>query len=113
MTAGVTTVIYPVKDLDAAKAIFTTLLGTPIADAPYYVGWRVDGQDIGLDPNGHKNGITAPLPFHQVEDIHQTVKALVEAGATEKQAPRDVGGGKLTATVVDADGNTIGLLQNP
>jgi hypothetical protein len=39
------------------------------------------------------------------------LKALLEAGAVEQQGVRDVGGGKLTASVRDADGNVIGLLQ--
>jgi hypothetical protein len=29
------------------------------------------------------------------------------------QAVQDVGGGKLIASVKDADGNNIGLIQNP
>jgi hypothetical protein len=34
-------------------------------------------------------------------------------GRRTQQAVRDVGGGKLTATVKDADGNVIGLIQSP
>jgi hypothetical protein len=33
------------------------------------------------------------------------------ARAKAEQDAKDVGGGKLTATVKDADGNVIGLLQ--
>ena len=29
-------------------------------DQPYYVGYNVAGQDIGLDPNGHRQGMTGP-----------------------------------------------------
>jgi predicted enzyme related to lactoylglutathione lyase len=36
---------------------------------------------------------------------------LVDAGAETQQEVTDVGGGKLVATVKDADGNVIGLLQ--
>jgi len=46
-----------------------------------------------------------------VDDIAESVAQLVEAGATEQQAVNDVGGGKLIATVADADGNLIGLVQ--
>jgi hypothetical protein len=35
----------------------------------------------------------------------------VDAGAEAQQGVKDVGGGKLIASVKDADGNTIGLLQ--
>jgi hypothetical protein len=63
MASGMQTVIYPVKDVESAKKVYTTLLGTPPAyDSAYYVGWNIGGQDIGLDPNGHRQGMTAPLP---------------------------------------------------
>jgi predicted enzyme related to lactoylglutathione lyase len=48
-----------------------------------------------------------------VGDIKASLQALVDAGATPKQAVTDVGGGKLIATVTDADGNAIGLMQSP
>jgi len=106
------TLIYPVKDLDAAKAIFAALLGVaPEMDEPYYVGWKIDGQDIGLDPHGHSKGLTGPQPYWHVEDIAKTVAALVEAGAALTDKPHDVGGGRLIATVKDADGNPIGVIQ--
>jgi predicted enzyme related to lactoylglutathione lyase len=111
MTEGVKTIIYPVKDLAAAKAVFSELLGTPDMDEVYYVGWNVAGQDIGLDPNGHAKGMTGPVPHWNVENIHGTLKALLEAGAEIVQEVKDVGGGKLVASVKDANGNPIGLIQ--
>ena len=109
MNQGVKTIIYPVKDLAKAKALFTALLGKePFADSPYYVGYKVGDQDIGLDPNGHKHGMT---PYYQVDDIKQSLQALLNAGATTVQEINDVGGGKLIASVKDADGNVIGITQ--
>jgi hypothetical protein len=58
MTQGMQTVIYPVKDLDRAKALYGALFGTPVMDEPYYVGFRVADQDVGLDPHGHSQGMT-------------------------------------------------------
>jgi predicted enzyme related to lactoylglutathione lyase len=114
MTTKVNTIIYPVTDIAAAKALYGRLLGVaPYADEVYYVGFRVDGQDIGLDPNGHKKGMTGPIGYFDVEDIHGVLKGLVESGAEVLQEPRDVGGGKLIATLKDADGNVFGLAQNP
>lgn len=113
MTSGIRTVIYPVKDLAQAKALYTKLTGVaPIADQPYYVGFKVDGQDIGLDPNGHSQGMTGPLAYWHVDDINESLQQLVDAGAEVQQAVRDVGGGKLVASVRDPDGNPIGLLQS-
>jgi predicted enzyme related to lactoylglutathione lyase len=37
----------------------------------------------------------------------------VAAGAQLQQEIKDVGGGRLIATVNDTDGNIIGLLQDP
>ena len=112
MTDGLKTIIYPVRDLARAKTVFTELLGTePVMDQPYYVGYATAGMDIGLDPNGHAQGMTGPLGYWHVHDIGASVKALVAAGAEVRSDVRDVGGGKLVATLADADGNTIGLLQ--
>jgi predicted enzyme related to lactoylglutathione lyase len=114
MTSGMQTVIYPVHDLAQAKSVYSALLGAaPIVDEPYYVGFRVADQDIGLDPNGHNKGMTGPVSYFLVGDIKASLQALVDAGATPEQAVTDVGGGKLIATVTDADGNAIGLMQSP
>jgi predicted enzyme related to lactoylglutathione lyase len=85
----------------------------PYADAPYYVGYRVAGQEIGLDPNGHKQGLSGPLPYWEVKDIKKSLQSLKDAGAQVAQEVRDVGGGKLVATVKDADNNIIRLVQSP
>ena len=114
MTAGVKTVIYPVRDLTAAKALYDELLGTePVMDQPYYVGYRIGGQDIGLDPHGHGRGMTGPVAYWHVPDIHTSLQALLDAGARAQQGITDVGGGKLVGSVTDADGNVIGLVQEP
>jgi predicted enzyme related to lactoylglutathione lyase len=113
MNHGVKTVIYPVSDLAESKALYSALMGmAPAFDTPYYVGFQVDGQDIGLDPNGHRNGMTGPVAYLRVDDIEATLRALLDAGAQPGQAVRDVGGGRLIATVMDPDGNVIGLLQD-
>lgn len=52
----------------------------------------------GLDPHGHRDG---PVGYWHVADIK------------EHQEVKDVGGGKLTAMVRDADGNVTGLIQSP
>ncbi len=111
MNQGVQTVIYPVKDLAKAKAQFRELLGVePYADAPYYVGFKVGSQDIGLDPHGHQAGATA---YYHVSDIQGSLQKLLDAGAQSVQETRDVGGGRLIASVKDANGNIIGLIQDP
>ncbi|MGP8058103.1 MAG: VOC family protein [Acidimicrobiales bacterium] len=108
------TVLYPVKDLDKARALFAALFGTePHADSPYYVGFSVDGDEIGLVPSGHDQGMTGPVPFFDVDDISATLGTLTAAGAQVVQEPTNVGAGLLVAKVKDADGNDIGLRQPP
>ena len=112
MNQGIRTVIYPVKDIAQAKKLYSKLLGVePYADQPYYVGFRVGDQEIGLDPNGHKQGMTGPVDYFHVSDIQQSLQSLVDVGAQVQQEVKDVGGGRLIAWVKDPDGNTIGLLQ--
>jgi len=112
MTAGISLIVYPVTDLAKAKQIYTQLLGVePYMDSPYYVGYKFGDQEIGLDPNGHKSGLTGPVAYRQVADIHQSVQGLLDAGAQILQEVKDVGGGLLVAIVKDADNNAIGLRQ--
>ncbi|HEY3504285.1 MAG TPA: VOC family protein [Actinocatenispora sp.] len=114
MSDGMTTILYPVTDLDAAKATFRALLGVePAQDTPYYVGFEVGGQTIGLDPGGHQRGMRGGVGYVEVDDIAGRLQALLAAGAETVEDVHDVGGGKLIASVRDADGNVLGLMQTP
>ncbi len=114
MKQGMQLVVYPVKDITRAKALYREALGVePYADQPYYVGFRAGEQEIGLDPNGHAKGMTGPIGYVEVDDIHRRLRSLLAAGARERQKVTDVGGGKLIAWVEDVDGNLIGLQQTP
>ncbi len=112
-TQGIKTVLHPVSDLAAAKAVYTALLGVPPqSDAPYYVGYEAEGQQIGLVPGGGQ-GMTSPVAYWHVLDIEAKLAEVTAAGATVKEAAHDVGGGRLVATFTDPDGNVLGLLQDP
>jgi predicted enzyme related to lactoylglutathione lyase len=106
------TVLTPVQDLDAVKPVWVALLGEPTTDSPYYVGWTLDGQEVGLVPGGHRQGLVGPTPYRHVDDVAATSEALVAAGGTVKQAPQDVGGGRLVALVADAEAHLVGLIQD-
>jgi len=112
-TQGIKTVLHPVSDLEKAKKVYTALLGVPPqADAPYYVGYDVAGQHIGLVPNAGSDGMTSPVAYWHVADIEAKLAEVTAAGAVVKDAARDVGNGRLVATFTDPDGNVLGLLQD-
>ena len=113
LTEGIKTVLHPVTDLAAAKKVYAALLGVaPTADADYYVGFDAGGQHIGLVPGGAATGMTAPVAYWHVADIEAKLAEVTAAGATVKDKPRDVGGGRLVATFADPDGNVLGVLQD-
>jgi catechol 2,3-dioxygenase-like lactoylglutathione lyase family enzyme len=111
MSSGISVILYHVKDLDRAKALYTAFLGVePTTDSPYYVGYELDGQQVGLVPDGQGIG---PVSFRDVPDIAAARQALLDAGAETIDEPHDVGGGLLVVSVKDLDGNVIGLRQQP
>jgi predicted enzyme related to lactoylglutathione lyase len=112
-TQGIKIVLHPVSDLERSKAVYAALLGiAPQADSPYYVGFDVEGQHIGLVPNGGPQTMTSPVAYWQVPDIEAKLAEVAAAGATVKEPPRNVGGGRLVATFTDPDGNVLGLMQD-
>jgi predicted enzyme related to lactoylglutathione lyase len=112
-TQGIKTVLHPVSDLAAAKAVYTALLGVPPqTDESYYVGFEAEGQHIGLMPANTAQGMTSPVAYWHVPDIEAKLAEVTAAGATLREPPRDVGGGRLVATVTDPDGNVLGLIQD-
>jgi predicted enzyme related to lactoylglutathione lyase len=109
MAQNIKLIVYPAKDLERAKALFDKFLGVkPYADGSFYVGYRLNDLEVGLDPNGQ-----AVIAYTDVADIKATLQTLLEAGATKHQDVKDVGRGLLIAQVKDANGNVLGLRQSP
>ena len=104
-------IIYPAQDLGETKRRFTALLGTePYVDQPYYVGFRTDGREIGLDPSGASSG---PIAYWDTDDIAGSVADLTGAVWQVISQPHDVGRGLLVAQLSDGNGTTVGLRQEP
>jgi predicted enzyme related to lactoylglutathione lyase len=56
--------------------------------------------------------MTTPVPYWHVPDIEAKLAEVTAAGGTVQEPARDVGGGRLVATVTDPDGYVLGVLQD-
>ena len=106
MNPTIRSLVVPVSDLAAAKAVYTALLGSPHTDEPYYVGFNINGFEVGLNPAGEGGG---PVAYADVEDLDAARETLLAAGATERDAPRQVAQGARICVLEDLDHNPIGL----
>jgi predicted enzyme related to lactoylglutathione lyase len=110
MAQDIKLIVYPVQDVEKAKAFYGKFLDTePYADSPYYIGYRVGDMEVGLVPNATEG----PIAYTDVADIKSSIQAMTEVGAEIIQDAKDVGGGLLIAQVKDVDGNIVGFRQHP
>jgi len=109
---GLRTVIYPVNDLDAARAWWTGFLGIdPYFVEPYYVGFEVAGYELGLVPTDESD--SSPTTYWGVDDVALAVADAQANGATLLEAPQDVGDGIIVASIENPSGHVVGLIFNP
>jgi len=106
MGPTIQSLVIPVSDLEATKSLYTALLGAPHTDEPYYVGYNVNGFEVALNPAGAGGG---PVAFADVEDLDATRATLLAAGATERDAPRQVAPEARVCVLADPDDNPFGL----
>ena len=107
------TVIYYVTDLQASKEWYAALLGTaPYFDEPFYVGFDINGYELGLHPIDDTITKGNQTVTHwAVEEIEKCVVILADKGATILHPVSEVGGGIKVATVIDPWGNAVGLIE--
>lgn len=105
-------VIYHVADLAAAKEWYSKATGVkPYFDEPFYVGFDINGCELGLDPD-----ISAIVTGNQsvsywaVDDTEAAAKKLVGFSGTLVQPKTNVGGDIHVPIVADPFGNHIGLI---
>lgn len=107
------TVIYHVSDLAAAKAWYTAVTGVhPYFDEPFYVGFDINGYELGLDPSmTHIKEGNHTESYWAVENAQAAVDKFVAHGASLVQGVTNVGGPIYVAIVADPFGNHIGFIQ--
>ncbi len=113
---GLRTAIYKVGDINTAKKWYAQAFETePYFDEPFYVGFDIGGYELGLQPEEKrtKDKIESVVVYWGVNDIDREFNRFIALGATEYEAPKDVGEGIMAARLKDPWGNTIGLIYNP
>jgi lactoylglutathione lyase len=105
------TIVIPVEDLATATAFYTTAFGVePHTETPYYVGFNLDGQEIGINPNGDKDRMTGPVVYWSTDDLAAKVAEVEAAGGTVVRPVTQVGGGTSLALMTDPAGNQVGFI---
>lgn len=113
---GLYTTIYRTPDLAQAKAWYSRAFEVePYFDEPFYVGFDVDGYELGLQPEEGENraGPGGAVAYWGVGDVDRAMARLLELGASLHDQVRDVGGDIRVAMVKDPFGNVLGLIENP
>jgi predicted enzyme related to lactoylglutathione lyase len=113
---GLRTAIYPVADVNKAKAWYAEAFGVaPYFDQPFYVGFNIGGFELGLMPaEAHAQpGLGGVGVYWGVADAQQAVDRLLKLGASALSPIQDVGEGIKTATLKDPFGNALGIIENP
>lgn len=110
---GLRTVAYKVTDMTNAKEWYAEAFCTqPYFDEPFYIGFNIAGYELGLQPDDAVTGDNV-VTYWGVEDINTEYERFLSLGATAHEAPQNVGGEIITASVKDLWGNIIGLIYNP
>jgi len=106
------TVIYHVSDLAKAKDWYSAITGIqPYFDEPFYVGYDINGCELGLDPDMKEvEEGNHTVAYWSVEDIHAVVEKAVNMNATLFSPVTNVGGTVEVAIVKDPFGNHIGFI---
>jgi predicted enzyme related to lactoylglutathione lyase len=107
------TVIYHVDDINKAKEWYKNISGVdPYFDQPFYVGFDINGCELGLDPDMTevKKG-NQSVAYWLVDDIEDAVNKLTADGASVISPIQKVGEGIKVAVLKDPFGNAIGLIE--
>lgn len=113
MFTGLKSVVYPSNDLQADKAFWKKVSGVkPYFDEPFYVGFNIDGSELGLDPNAASEGLSYPVSYWHVKGAKKTADELIAAGIKVHSELKDVGGGMMMGTFEDNSGNIFGIIDD-
>jgi predicted enzyme related to lactoylglutathione lyase len=109
---GLRAAIYYVNDLDRARDWYNQALSTtPYLNKPYYVGYDIDGFELGLEPGESHKGDNV-IAYWAVASVEAELKRLLALGAKEHKGVHVVNRDVKIASVVDPFGNILGIIEN-
>ena len=113
MFKGLRTITYYAPDLEAAKSFYTQVVGQPPYFAePYYVGWDINGFELGLVPDPLNVAIgNNTSTYWRVDSAADAIAHLLKSGATLHEPISQVGEGMFVASVRDPWGNVVGVIE--
>jgi predicted enzyme related to lactoylglutathione lyase len=113
MLKGLRTIVYHVCNLEIAKMWYSELFEIePYFDESFYVGFNIDGFELGLDPSDKEytkgNG---SITYWKVEDIDLAFERFRSKKVSIHQDIHSVGEGIRLGSINDPFGNVIGLIE--
>lgn len=121
---GLTTISYWADDLKAAKKWYAEILGIepyfqrPDAENPAYIEFRIGDYQHELGIIDRKYAPPMPtqpageIAYWHVDSIEESLKKLIDHGATAFGPVTEYGVGFVTASVIDPFGNILGIMYN-
>jgi hypothetical protein len=110
----ITHIEIPVSDHARAAAFYGAVFGWDIKEAPGFEGypmWQAPNKISGGGLVTRSEPAETPLSFVEVDSIDDAVAKVVELGGTVLKPKQPISETSWWASVLDLDGNQIGLYE--
>ena len=113
MLTGLRTIVYHVASLEVAKMWYAEMFDIkPYFDESFYVGYDINGCELGLDPNGDSyTGGNSSITYWKVDDIDSIFEKFKSKKVVIHEEIHSVGGAIRLGSVKDPFDNIIGLIE--
>jgi predicted enzyme related to lactoylglutathione lyase len=110
----ITHIDIPVTDTGQATAFYGTLFGWQINEVPGFEGypmWRAPNQISGGGLAQRSPAFTQPRSYVEVDSIDDVLDQVTDLGGSVKNPKQQISDTSWWASILDADGNEIGLYE--
>ncbi len=113
MLTGLRTIVYHVTNLEVAKMWYAEMFDIkPYFDESFYVGFDINGFELGLDPSGgeYTEG-NSSITYWKVDDVDASFERLKKKKVIIHEEVHSVVDGIKLGSIKDPFGNVIGLIE--